>query len=529
MHRDCRAALIWSVAVAAGVAACGGQKSADTRSDTTPPPAAPVVTPQIRESNAQEPAKFVLDHVSDLRRGGQTLGEWKRLHAGDVVELHAPHMTEQTNENWCARATSEIPLDADRMSMRTVYFYLPPQPDPPVLPSTTDAQTLIDQCRLGFVWTEVDSADPARADALSEVVTQEISAELGPVESNADLFWWDAGKWKRKGLWQQVGVSVATAVTQRPGWRDSDDPKPNNRLLMIAAGDASKINLRYERSAPGAAMEACYARHREEMSRIDQALAIAAPAGAVDEAIRAAIKIVSVRDGCTDSPTAAERTAIFNAIVPWLDAASTMPQARQAAAFFVADQLLAGSAGPEWRRGESPPIRRSLERLGAKFAWSPLGASYVYTHAWLRRALMLDPDGPAGELAFLTLMEHGFETSGMCTDQHGEGFRAVIAEGDAYLRRKPDSRFRDDVHLLMAQAYADIVTLAAGGGYEESESARAKYKAEAPAARANAITHFRTAYASSSRSARARDVWPDAWRLVAGLPPRATRFYCIYD
>ena len=258
-------------------------------------------------------------------------------------------------------------------------------------------------------------------------------------------------------------------------------------------------------------------------------MAIAGQVRGVEGSVRSSLKIVAARDVCSEVPTASDRSVIFNAVVRWLDAATTLPRARQAAALFAADQLLEESAGPTWRRGESPPIRRSLERLGAKFNWSPLGATYAYTHTWLRKALQLDPGGRAGELAFLALMERGFETSGMCRDHQGEGFRAVIAEGNRYLRQKADTALRDDIRLMMAQAYGDIVTLAAGGGYGYDESDSAKYQAEAASARAHAVDYFRAAYKSSSNSARAREVWPDAWRLLAGLTPRATRFYCVYD
>lgn len=360
------------------------------------------------------------------------------------------------------------------------------------------------------------------------MATRVISAALGPVESNADLFWWYSGAWRKKGRWGTGRMSVVTAVTERGAWQDRAETKTHNRLLIIAAGESSGIELRYPRSGSRPIeREACHARHRLVISRIEEAVAIAGQVGAVEGSVRSSIKIVAARDGCSEAPTASDRSAIFDAVVQWLDAAKTLPRARQAAALFAADQLFEGSGGLNWRRGEYPPIRRSLEKLGATFTWSPLGAAYAYTHTWLRKALQLDPDGRAGELAFLALMERGFETSGMCRDQQGEGFRAVIAEGDKYLRQKPDSALRDDIHLMMAQAYGDVVTLAAGGGYDGSESA--KYQAEAASARTHAIDSFEAAYKSSSNSARAREVWPDAWRLLAGLTPRATRFYCVYD
>ncbi|HEY2385176.1 MAG TPA: hypothetical protein VGK48_28715 [Terriglobia bacterium] len=94
--------------------------------------------------------------------------------------------------------------------------------------------------------------------------------------------------------------------------------------------------------------------------------------------------------------------------------------------------------------------------------------------------MKLDPEGRAGELSFLTLMELGFETSGACADQGGTGFNAVIREGEAYLQRKPAS------------------------GYW-------------------------TALQSAPGSPRVSEGWPDAWRLLDGMPPARTYFYCVYD
>ena len=142
----------------------------------------------------------------------------------------------------------------------------------------------------------------------------------------------------------------------------------------------------------------------------------------------------------------------------------------------------------------------------------------------------MDPYGCAGELAFTTLMEKGFETSGGCGDQHGEGFRAVIHEGEDYLRRKPETALRVDIHFLMAEAYADIVRLASGDSpSSSSQSNSARYGPEAAAAREKAIELFRVAFEVAANTLRARQVWPTAWRLVAGFAPTRTYFHCRYD
>src|SRR5262249_13053965 len=140
----------------------------------------------------------------------------------------------------------------------------------------------------------------------------------------------------------------------------------------------------------------------------------------------------------------------------------------------------------------------------------------------------IDPDGPVGESAFYTLMTMGFETSGMCIDQGGEGFRAVVSEGARYLGEHPRTTMAANIHLMMGDAYADVVALADGGGYDPSESR--KYVAEAPSARLKAIDEYRLALRApgldTSSAARA---WTSAWSLLAGIARRGTRFYCVYD
>jgi hypothetical protein len=80
----------------------------------------------------------------------------------------------------------------------------------------------------------------------------------------------------------------------------------------------------------------------------------------------------------------------------------------------------------------------------------------------------------------------------------------------------------------MAGAFGDIVRLANGGGYEEYVSA--DYKSEAASSRTRAIEEYRLAFATPMpASARAQEGWRNAWRLMAGLSPSRTYFYCVYD
>jgi len=71
------------------------------------------------------------------------------------------------------------------------------------------------------------------------------------------------------------------------------------------------------------------------------------------------------------------------------------------------------------------------------------------------------------------------------------------------------------------------VTLAGGKGDEAAQAA--EYQAESSSARSKAIDHYRIVLESAPNDPRIPHVWPDAWRLIAGIAPTETHFYCIYD
>ena len=487
-------------------------------------PASPAAAAARQASFEGNVARSTLDELPHLRQQS-TLGAWKTLHGADSLELYSPKLASYPNENWCARMVSEAPLDADRKVKRTAYFYLPAEPNPPALPPNLPQEELVSQCRLGFVWSEVEDADSVRAEAFGDALRDSIKMDLGPGEMDLKLNWRGSSNWRKTALWEDGRLEIASAATFGLG-----SAKPTPATIVGAAAEISGIRFRgvVDIRTATRARENYVARRQLIWSRIEEALSIAALGGQAETSVRAALKLVTAADGWWSRlPTDSEQSAIIDAVDQWLIASGSLPLARRSAALFAADQLFQESRGPRWREGENPPIRQRLEAQGAKFEWLHIGDSYFYTHTWLREALRLDPDGRAGELAFLTLMEMGFETSGKCADQPEGEFRAVIAQGQEYVRRRPDSAIKPDLHFLMAQAYGDIVALAAGAFYGEPESA--KYQPEAAPARIRAIEQYRIAFDSANNTPRAREAWPYAWRLVAGLPPSKLHFFCIYD
>jgi hypothetical protein len=478
-----------------------------------------------RPASAEEPmARLTLDELPQLR-AEVSLGRWRSLHPADRLELYSPKLAIEPNNRWCARMVSEVPLDRSRTAKRTAYFYLPPEPSLLALPPpNSQPQDLVSECRLGLVWTEAEDAGSAQAEAFGEAIRESVKSDLGPGEMDAKLHWLGSGAWLKTAHWENGRLGIASAVDFRP------DENRKAVAIIAAAGEISAIRFRLVDTGDlTQEREAHISRHRMMWSRIEEALSIAGVGGQPEADFRKALNLVISKDAWwSQLATPSEQSAIFDAIDRWVSASNSLPPARQSAALFAADELLNESGGPSWGRDETPDIRQRLEGRGANFVWLELAGSYNYTRTWLRESLRLDPDGRAGEMAFFTLMEMGFETSGACEDQNGEGFRAVIKQGQEYLRRHPNSKIAPDIHFMMAQAYGDIVNLAAAGdGYDQT--AIAKYQSEAASARTMAIEQFRAAFDSAADSPRAHEAWPDAWRLLAGLPPGQTHFYCVYD
>jgi hypothetical protein len=482
-------------------------------------------------------AGAALDQLPDLQ-AGVSLAEWKSAHASDTVTPYHPPLSEPTNRVWCARAVAETTAETGQKMTRAAYFYPPAAPDVFGLPTETPAQ-LVDACKLGFVWVETADTDRQRAATVAGETNQALSAGLGAGDTTAKLNWWNAASWRRTARWMQVDVTIALASTDKPAWGPAPGVAPAvapattptvitpTRVFIAAAAPISGITFGKSSDVSGAP-EAFLARHRLAASRIEEAMTIAAQEDAVERPMRSFLAIFEENPGSPRLLTATERTAFADALDRWLTFPPELPSMRRVAALVAADLLLEesfGSAG--WRDNNQTALRRRFEARGASFANDHLGNCFVFTHSWLKQAERINAGGRAGELAFLTLIGMGFETSGMCQDQHGEGFRAVISRGEEYLRTNPNATIRTEIHFLIGKAYADIVRLADGGGGDYADAA--KYAPEAAQARTRALEEFRLAFQADPSSSQARDVWPAAWRLSAGLSPAAAFFFCVYD
>jgi hypothetical protein len=143
---------------------------------------------------------------------------------------------------------------------RIAYFYAPAQaPQPPVLPAAAMAPMLIDQCRLGLIWTEMDAKNSVDADAVSDDVFQALDSSLGTGDSKIKLYW-PYLQTTRSRFWRgnQVGVmsgivgeSPADHGQPAPDHVDVQPPagqpdvQPRQQVITFATSDAADRQLTY--------------------------------------------------------------------------------------------------------------------------------------------------------------------------------------------------------------------------------------------------------------------------------------------
>jgi hypothetical protein len=269
-------------------------------------------------------------------------------------------------------------------------------------------------------------------------------------------------------------------------------------------------------------------------------------AGQWDEALSARImKLVKAAtpdwDHANPSHSEIRGPEIAVRLRPWLAMAQKLEPPKQAAALLIADRTVemeeedgnlepqdteksATEEAPSGKRPKST-VQLELEKQGARFVYDDGSERYFYALNWLQQSYELDPKGRAGELAFVALMNKGFETSQNCANGSDQ-FREVIRRGTAFLRERHSTDVEARVHFAMADAYRDIVVLASDVQDESHAYADPNnYKPEASTARTKAIAEYRAGLAldRSEVSLMAKERLRS---LRAGEASYDIRFYC---
>jgi len=465
----------------------------------------------------------VVEELGALQGGG-TPADWLRTHPADSFAIFAPARDRDNNRPWCARASARDTLPGGEVVVRHAYFY-PPTPPPSLeLPADAAAADLVRrECRLDAIWVESPVSDTSAGRARAEVIRAALGRAYGRVRAGPDSFYGRALNDSQKRLLERFGgfesLQLGVSFFGSAGWRTLGRWEADSATI-VSAFDAG-LGPTAPRRVLGIAFfpRSGFARPPAVMSdlegdrAVDTSLSAAARRAGLDAGVTAAVLALPNSHAPDSIRLAALRT--------WLAAARGLDSPHHAAALFVAD----GAAPPGVERKDSAALV-PFQALGFEFVFSELDGGYNYTHNLLEQALRLDPDGPIGEMVRLYKVHRGFNLNGMCGGG-GDAFRKVIIEGQALLAGAKDPGLQAELHFLIGDAYADIVALAAGEGDEYADTTA--YAPQAAQARRNAIAQYRAGLALDRRSAKARSAWLEAWRLMAGLPPTTTHFFCVYD
>jgi hypothetical protein len=186
-----------------------------------------------------EVVQFTLDSLPYLSEG-RALGDWRREYGSDAIEPYQAHLAEPANDTWCARATGEPVAATGWTATRVAYFY-PPSDEP--LPAATGADGgTADACRLGFLWTEIETGGGADAEMLADEFRRVIVLTLTDGDQQIALDWRGAARWRDTTHWRLGGMFVTSGLTDGTRMTSGDDPRPP-RVFIAAAGRASGIRF----------------------------------------------------------------------------------------------------------------------------------------------------------------------------------------------------------------------------------------------------------------------------------------------
>jgi hypothetical protein len=138
-----------------------------------------------------------------------------------------------------------------------------------------------------------------------------------------------------------------------------------------------------------------------------------------------------------------------------------------------------------------------------------------------------------GQRAFLLLLSHGWDTGVDCAAGRDQ-FRQIIQQGVPFMQKHPNSPYRLDAQLAVAQAYETWRSLgqAATPGQDPAAEEGSvvnpqQYQEGAETSRQKAIASYEQLLQTSPQSDHAAYARRQLPRLKLGLDSGQRRFYCI--
>jgi hypothetical protein len=455
------------------------------------------------------------EELTDLKEG-VTLAAWLRAHPTDTMVAYSHRYRDWGH--WIARGSHRESLPDGRELIREAYFYAPEPPPDKALPRSMSQQKIRAQAQLGFIWIQTNEPDTHAGDRLAERTREALSQRLSQGQYDLKIWFANAAYWSKTARWN-VGHAIFVSAY------DSVDAGPKHPYVL-AFGFLPISGLHVDLGAGDDNYEEAF---NADMRSLDAAIAASGFTGKeLKPILLVKQRIEEYHSGKSQEWKTSVGNAVGNEVVfalkHWLYASRRRGDRQYAAALLAADTAL--DLSEQFVNPEDEATRKRLKAIGANFIYAQLDG-YVYTHDWLKKALWLDRGGLIADMSLISMMEKGFDLSGMCADTGYEGFHRVIFEGERFLSRSRNRKLRARVHLLLAWAYSDIVALTdgAGEGYVDA----AKYRASETWARHMAIAHYRRVLQQWHKPQTTVRTWKATWRLLAGVPVTETHFFCVYD
>lgn len=467
-------------------------------------PVALAVLGSCRVAPPPPPMSFAALAAEEIRTLDRSLtpAAWRSVHPADFVKRGTAEDDERGAP--CAYSEKIDTIAGGRRILRRAIFDVPQPPSSLALPVDADSARLVDtKCTLSAVWIQITVSSDSEGMRIASELRGPLPRFGLEVIPAAAVFGGSAG-WKGVSKWQRDSRTVIAAF-------DASWPDQPKRVIAFAFYPQSAVN---------------YLAREEERDRAEEAHPDSIPFDAWPVAFAGAKIAISSADSLKKylalSMDSVDHSLRIAGIREWTSRAAQGSPATRAAAMLAADGLVLVGLAPV-----DSVLARRYKEAGARYWQSEIGGyEFEYYHNFLDSAALVAPESPAGRFARLTQLRSGFNTAGGC--QGGDDpFKRVSREGIRFLESERDPAVRAEVEFLIADGYADIVALAAGAGsiYEDGK----RFLPEVADARRNAIAHYRAGLALDRKSKIAVEAWDSAWRLLAGLAPARTHFFCVYD
>ena len=443
--------------------------------------------------------EVVKNEIVQLKEG-VTLEQWRKEHSQDVITSYVPSLFERTNDTWCLCAEDSYSVPGGHTAIRKAFFYVPLPPSTMELPLLRDSLYVRNNTAiLGMISVDVIEPSPQLAGTISNEVIKKLSLVLGPGDTKTKLWGFGSAGWSHTCRWANGNKIFASAY----GVQDEDNRAPLIAVygfLPISEFHVDDIDDYKELSVGGSEMNV----DSILFQRAIQDLPPHQP-GMSD--------LLSLYN--KDRNDSLDLKATAAAFREWIDSLKYADSSQRARSLIFADLVLKRLEREFFGRYMWDLDRSfvaQMQSLGARLAQGRT-EGYVYERSWLKQAYALSPNDASGDLAFMIMMQEGFQLEADCRDC-GQCFSRIIVEGEKYLKHSKDKMFLSWTHRILGYAYNDAYCIANGFPTLSSED-KSYPLVDGNHARLKSYEHFAAALELDHKSKASREAWRSAWRVIA--------------